>query len=236
MKKTILLLLILILPITAFAQRERNQGNTQKNPRNVTSGTFDVLEDKPRNTFQYEENENKTIAQLKNLAQNVSGNSVKTQSSFPDYMISFISANYLHCSIKKGVCPFFLDSIMETDIINSKLSNTPACPNMKKFWRDWIDNDMQKRWGHKVRTGLLNRTQEFKKNQLPAYVKCKDTIQKILDKNKDKSAADFFKERYGKGSKMAKSLSYSAKYMELIKNSKQKIPNIFIEVGLSTPK
>ena len=107
-----------------------------------------------------------------------------------------LNALYLHCSVTKGVCPSVLDTILEFDVIKSRVSGKSSCNTMKQFWKSWIANDMQKRHQFQVKTGFLKKTDAFKKQQLPRYLSCSDTVARALEENAEATNAEYFQKRY----------------------------------------
>ena len=65
--------------------------------------------------------------------------------SLEDGEVSHLAYVYLYCSIKRGICKEVIDAVLEIDIANAALEGAASCPTMKRFWKVWIENDMEKR-------------------------------------------------------------------------------------------
>lgn len=147
----------------------------------------------------YADTEQEAIDKLQALAaytRQPSGPAPLAELELEDDHLLYLNALYLFCSVQRGTCPEILDAIMEMDIIRSATRGTPECHTLKRFWKSWLDNDMQRRHQYQVRTGYLRKTEEFKKKELPRYLRCSETVQNELASLGDQSAEEFLKERY----------------------------------------
>ncbi|MBX7143888.1 MAG: hypothetical protein K1X79_05505 [Oligoflexia bacterium] len=154
------------------------------------------------------------------------GQSVESIGELSDGMLSYLNAAYLYCSVNLGKCPMILDAILEIDLINSRSKRVAACPNMTRFWKGWVQGDMENRHKYMVKTGFLKVTSEFNSKERPRYLKCQDTIAEVIGDNR--SDASFYAERYGSES------SYNlaaAKVAKLLRDIKKEVPNVFVAVG-----
>lgn len=133
--------------------------------------------------------------------------------------LTHVAYLYLYCSIKKGVCREVLDAIIEIDIANSAVQGSPECPMMKDFWKVWVANDMERRHSYAVKTGMMRITNMFKQNVLPNYLKCEETVAKVL---KD-SGKDILVKRYPRDKGPIKNLN---KVLKMLQTVKDKIPNL----------
>ncbi|NLF25109.1 MAG: hypothetical protein GX589_05555, partial [Deltaproteobacteria bacterium] len=64
--------------------------------------------------------------------------------------VLYLNAVYLFCSLRKGACPWILEALLETDIVNSRLNKSPDCPQMRSFWKLWGKNDLQRRHDYQI--------------------------------------------------------------------------------------
>jgi len=209
---------LLLLPCFSYAQ-------------GVQSGEF-VLETPDKKIDPFKDNQKNVVKYLSNLKSTVNLLSQGKQASIAKpagHFYKYMNAIYLDCAKKRGICPIFLDSILEIDVINSKKEGKATCGVSKRYWKSWIANDVEKRLGHNVKTALVNKTKNFNKQERPKYIKCKDTIQKILDESKDMTTKDFFIKRYKNNKNIVKSIAISNKYVQTIV---QKVPNIYFKVGM----
>lgn len=115
-----------------------------------------------------------------------------------------------------------LDAVLEIDIINSKVSGTPKCDNMKRFWNVWINNDMHIRDQHNVSFGYMKKRIDFQQKRLPAYVLCLETVKDELAESGE--SAVFFGKRYEPGSLEKEAI---ISLVTMLKHIKKKIPNVF---------
>lgn len=140
-------------------------------------------------------------------------------------ILNYLTGAYLYCIVNTGVCPVILESILEVDIINSRLNKEPACPNMRQFWKLWLDSDMEQRHKYLVRTGHLAVTSEFKRNVRPKFVQCVETVkEQISEKGGDQQ---FFKKRYSEQQKRVLFERVAA----LLEGIKSKERNVFVATG-----
>lgn len=185
--KTALCFLLLWFPLTAVAQDS------------VVHGDIEFEED-TKTTDPYAETRDDLIARLNTLSSFTTN--PNTELDFDSIALNeqhfvHLNALYLYCSVNKGTCSEVLDTVLELDIIKSQLDGSAECTNMKHFWKTWIANDMQKRHQYQVKTGYLKETEDFKKNNLPRYLRCSQTVADAL-KNSAGTATtlEFFTNRY----------------------------------------
>lgn len=188
-----------------------------------------VLEKDKAKVDSYAIQQESSIALVKGLLQNteaLAAGSGSQISPLSQQQIQYLAACYLYCTIQQGTCQEMLDAILEIDIINSRLSKTVQCPNMKAGWKEWIAGDMEKRQSYQVKTGFLNATEEFKRTVRPRYIKCEETVKaEIAPTVSDK---EFFSARYSGENSKKKPIERTLKLLEEIKT---KIPNIFSATG-----
>ena len=128
---------------------------------------------------------------------------------------------HLRCSIAEGVCLPVLDTVFELDLMNSAKSGTASCKNMQLFWKLWLENDMEKRHQHQVQIGFLKDTEVFNRDVRPQYIKCKETISKLLEESTQIGAQAFLKERYAQHPEKIKSPELTLKIFEALEKSNQ---------------
>lgn len=134
---------------------------------------------------------------------------------------------YLYCSVKKGVCPGPLDAILETDIINSKLNKSSACPNMTSFWKIWIKNDMENRQKYLTQIAYINDTDTFKNKVRPKYLKCRATVTSEVDSSLSDLA--FFKQRYANDAAARTAIN---SLVSMLEELQKKEINVFVAMDL----
>lgn len=146
------------------------------------------------------------------------------QGKIPTNLLQYLSIMYLNCIIEKGTCPELLDSILEFDVINSKIDNKVSCPNMLLFWKAWLDNDMEKRHQHHSKITQVQKIDEFNRTKRKNYTKCKDTITALIEADKNTSNEEFFKKRMALAAVFAKSAS------DYLISSQEKAADIYAEL------
>ena len=221
MSKLIKILSILVIVCsTASAQDGR---------RNAQSGEI-VLEKDSVKLYTQEDQQRDTVEFVRNLstyleALSTGGSSQMT--GLKKEQLEYLGALYLYCTINNGTCPEVLDTVLETDVINARLTKEIKCPNTKAFWKIWINSDMEKRQNYSMRTGFLNDAEEFKRSVRPKYIKCEDTIKSEVGATESDSA--FFKSRYNGEKSKRQSIDKVLKQLEEIQAKKL---NLFSSVGV----
>lgn len=139
------------------------------------------------------------------------------------------ASGYLMCSIMNGICQEFLDTILEIDLINSKISGKVSCLNTLKMWKAWLDNDMEKRHSHQTKITHVNLVSKFNKEERPKYHRCSKTIEGLIADSTISPAA-FFKNRY---SGKVSTEDYIQKTIDFFNLVKEKNLDIYENVGLN---
>ena len=169
-----------------------------------------------------------TLTYLKNLKVHLL--SVSTTSNkilLPDSeSISYLNGLYLFCTIKKGTCPAVLETVLEIDLVNSRLNNTAVCPVMKSFWKKYIENDFEGRLKYNTSTGFITKINEFNSKDRPRYLRCDDTLKEIFKEGL--SPAALFSSRYGATGKSIKAID---EVIALISAVQEKQINVFVATG-----
>ena len=145
--------------------------------------------------------------------------------------VLYLNGVYLFCSVRRGACPWILDAILETDIINSRINKAADCPQMRSFWKSWIKNDLQRKHDYQTQTAFMRETMQFRKSELPRYLTCSKTVTSEL-KLEDKKLNDaaYFKERYAGQSRPKLSAVEMKDFMEAIKTKRI---DVFASVQMS---
>ena len=234
----------LFLSITAFfalvvslpcrAEEEKGSGSKAvSNPSRLQQGSIELEGYKKPTTDTYELSESGAAAYIKAVRDFAAGGGGASPIPSPsDSAIRYLAALYLHCSLAFGTCPSVLDAVLEGDLINSRLKKKADCPVSLRFWKKWIEDDMEQRQSHEVKTGYIAITNDFRLNERPRYIKCGNTIKaEIEGPNSD---ADYFKRRYAQGSKLLVSLEQAHRLAEQMKSAKmkEKVPDIFSAHGM----
>lgn len=138
----------------------------------------------------------------------------------------YLNGVYLYCTLKNGACPLILDSVLETDIINSQIEAKAACPQMLLFWREWIDNGLEQRVDYGLGTGFVTKYFEFRSKIRPRYLKCSSSVENALVAGLPFN--EFVTKRYAAGSEPRKSILKIVAYLKAIK---EQVPDVFIATG-----
>ena len=144
-----------------------------------------------------------------------------------DNAIQYLSAVYLFCTINQGTCPVVLDALLELDLMESMFRGSVQCPRLTTLWKLWLKNDMERRQEYLVKTAYMNVSDEFKRNKRGRYIKCKETLESML--NFEQPRAQFFSARYQEASPELSSLKQMVALLETIKS---KVGNVYDAVGV----
>ena len=188
------------------------------------SGTLNmVMEEKQTNPYrESQEDAVRTLRALVGKIAELKGGTVTPVERPKDASVHFLTGVYLYCTVTKGPCPEILDSLLEIDLINSRISRKAECPTSLTFWKDWKANDMEARQKFLVRIGLLGITDDFSRNVRPGYIKCRETIAKQIEGGN--SDAEYFRQRYSSPSSPEPSIKKGSDYVQAIAGS---IPDVF---------
>ena len=222
MNKTLLTLLItsIILSNLSFADRRQSAEIVFEKDKSETVDTYAIVRKYTEGVF------TKFKIHLDLLA---SGQAKKFDlGKAPKDFYKYFASSYLLCSTEKGVCPEFLKTILEIDLINSKISGKASCPHTLRMWKSWLGNDMEKRLNHRLKITHMQKVDEFNKTERRQYYKCRNTIEDIIE-NGEESPGEFFKKRYDEN---FKSNNYVDKAYEFLKKKRSKKVDIYAEIGL----
>ena len=141
--------------------------------------------------------------------------------------LQFMNALYLYCTVNQGTCALVLDSLLELEVVKSRLRGKADCPTLLRFWKLWLKNDMERRHEFLGKTGFLNDYQKFNREQRGRYVRCQPTVAEQIQSNE--SNIEFFKKRYAQDGAPLKTLSQMS---ALLTGLKAKGVNIFKAVDM----
>lgn len=243
MKKFILFILILTVPAAIYAQ-EPYEGNYRKKEtskakpeptltkeqqkrKNIISGEIKLeTEAKAKDPYlSAEDSATKYFETLQNTVRSLaSGNSQNVPLPDED-ALRFITVSYLFCSVNSGVCQYFLDSLLEADLINGRINKTDDCKTLRSFWKEYIANDLENRHKYATKIGFLAETGEFNARTRPKYIKCKNTVRSL--RTGSGADSEFFRARYS-GGKNQQAISDTLEYIKALKTKKI---NVFNELS-----
>lgn len=219
----------LLIPSLLFAQQPKNPRAEQigildldgdaenfgEDVKNTTQQGIIALEQDEVKQNPYQKTQDDAIKYMTTLQQALpklmASNSVTIPTIAPD-VAQYIGACYLLCSIKKGICPQFLEALREADTINAitgQNQENAVCNTMNEFWSGWLALDMQKKLDHQVKLNQISQRNKFNRDILPPFLpkKCDLEIRSIAKK----AAADkkgWFIKRYSDGSQISTSIKY----------------------------
>lgn len=136
---------------------------------------------------------------------------------------SYLAVLYLHCVARNGTCSFILDSILEADVIASRVDDKAKCPSMKSFWKNWLAMELEERGKFLVSVATGLEMASFNSNERPRYVNCRPTVAAILE---DKEG---LAKRYGTGTPASEVVG---RLMALLKEVKEDRVDIFGATGV----
>jgi len=227
---TSLVLTLLTVSVEAFSSETDDIQNKPSPRRPALSGDI-ILEGPEKKVSVYEMTQDNAIEAIQYLQQQsraaLSGAGPGSIPNLTPDVQDYLTGVYLYCSVQRGTCPFVLQAILEIDIINARLSGQNTCPNMQGFWRRWLENDMENRHRHSVRTGHMHATHNFNQTVRPRYVKCQETVAQEISGNPG-SSSDFFRHRYRENSESARDIATTVALLEQIRAN---IPNVFRATG-----
>jgi len=145
--------------------------------------------------------------------------------------VLYLNGVYLFCTVRKGPCPWLLDTLLETDIINARLSKTVACPLVRSFWKLWIENEMQRRLDYHIPTAHIRNYMQFRRDKLPRYLTCGKTVEEEIKLTDAKlSDSEFFKTRYAPDTEIRRSIKETADFLSAIQAKKI---DVFTSMGIT---
>lgn len=190
-----LVLIALLLTSSLTYAQDRERARTEKKREKVQSGSLELELDQAVKD-PYSETETASLVYFKFLQTKIAALPGSAQTVEPpgDAIIQYLNGLYLLCSMKRGTCPTILDALLEVDLINSKINKQTACPTMKRFWKQYIDGDLEKRHRYQTQTGHITAVTDFNQKIRPRYIKCAETITQLLEGSASDTA--FFQKRY----------------------------------------
>ncbi|MCB0332691.1 MAG: hypothetical protein KDD55_04280 [Bdellovibrionales bacterium] len=218
-------LFLLTLSLLSFLQSSFAEA-----PEGVQSGEIELELGEEKSINSYHAVQNRTITKISNLEKsmlNLATGSKNKIDPFDDWELNYLATVYLYCTMQTGVCPRILQTIFEIDFINSVIDQKSSCPNLTRFWKKWIEGDMERRLEYKIEVGQFAKRQAFNKNARPKFVKCRNTID--LVRKKYPEGASPFKARYEEGSSQIRAVQKTLAMLEVVR---KKIPNIFYKTGV----
>ena len=137
---------------------------------------------------------------------------------------SYLSVLYLYCTVKKGPCPFILETLLDSDIIAARSEKAVTCTSMTRFFKGYLSNalDDRAKFLYSVTQGLEMAT--FNTDSRPRFIECRETVAAILE---DKEVVA---QRFGeKGSSIATVEALNS----LLKDVKSEKTDIYVATGVS---
>ena len=194
--------------------------------RNKQSGFLD-LEFTGKKKIAYEDIVKSVTSKAEQFASSQSSGSFQSI-NFTQDDLNYLAAVHLYCTMRKGACPLIPQALLEMELSSHAASSSSSCQNLPRFWKTWIESDMEKRVEIHLQVVNFAKRNIFKKKHRPKYLKCKSTVSSILPKSA--SAQSVLKKRYANSSKESQ---YAQKLVNYIHSINEKVGNIFTETGLS---
>ena len=190
------------------------------------------LESTAKITVSYKETQDNAITFLDEIHKRIlalSRGESATQVTAPtDATLHFLNAAYLDCTVKSGTCRSILQALLEYEITNVRQSKKADCPTMVRFWKLWLDGDLEKRQKYMVRTAYINATSDFNRKVRPMYIKCDQTVGEELKVTPSSDSA-YFRARYSKDSDP---VALTTEAIEVLGEIKKNIPSVFVANGI----
>jgi hypothetical protein len=94
--------------------------------------------------------------------------------------VSYLSVLYLFCSVKRGPCPFILETILDSDIAASRADKEVKCALMSRFFKSYLSQSLDERgkFLFSLTEGL--EIAKFNTTERPRFVECKETVSAML--------------------------------------------------------
>jgi len=230
----IIAITLLLLPLLAASSAFGMPLQKQKlYAQNALTGEIKIESEKKKES-PYRRSVNETMNYLQEIQNIIRENTeganrveIRPLKKFYSSTFDYLNALYFYCILRSGTCSFILDALLEGDVINAKLQGKAFCPVMTSFWKRWLGNQMERRVGYRLKVGLFQKAERFKKEKRPRYIRCKDTVaEKIVSPAEGKN---FFTERYTKEPDILKSVDKLSKFVTLLK---KKEINVYHTAGL----
>ncbi|MCI5066771.1 hypothetical protein MRY87_13705 [bacterium] len=138
-----------------------------------------------------------------------------------------LAATHLYCTLKDGVCTLIPFTLYEMDLIRARSQKKASCPNLVRFWKQWIGADMEKRVGMNLKVVHYDKRTRFKTQVRPKLLKCSQTVRETYASATDKE--QFLRQRYEEKSEKKDLPQQLVNYIDVLH---QKVPNILIETGV----
>jgi len=145
----------------------------------ATSGDIEIesTEVKPRSGNSVAQDQASEF--LKSMESFAKGGGTGSVPTLTDGAAQHLSVMYLFCLKKLGPCPFILDSVLEADVAAARVSGAAECPSMSRFWRKWLDNELEQRVKFLLSVSNMSALASFNTIERPKYVRCKETVAEL---------------------------------------------------------
>lgn len=182
-----------------------------------TEGTIEY-EEAPSELSPYEAGQEAAITLFQSLlTDTLSGKSIPHKLN--SEATKHLTGTYLYCVSKQGSCPVILDGLLEVDIANAQISGEASCPVLEQFWRSYAISEFNKRESYLLGVNQAKIAATFATERLPRYRLCKQAVADAL--------------RQDKAARQAAAKKNIANAAFLLKQFKDKVPNIFAALGIA---
>lgn len=140
--------------------------------------------------------------------------------------VSYLSVLYLFCSVKRGPCPFILETLLDSDIAMARADKESKCPLTKRFFKSYVSQSLDERAKF-----LFSLTQglemaKFNTNERPRFVECKETVSAII------ADKELLSQRFGQQGSAVASVT---EFRILLSEIKEQKVDIFVATGVRAP-
>lgn len=152
---------------------------------------------------------------------------------FNEEELTFLASTHLYCTLREGVCTLIPYTLFEMDLIRSSKKEKKSCPNLVRFWKQWIGADMEKRVGLNLKVTHYNKRSKYTSEIRPQLLNCSKTAATLLSRSKDTDA--WLKERYQPDKEKTKLPTELIQYIEALHDPKRNEGrkfNIYRETGV----
>lgn len=137
--------------------------------------------------------------------------------------VSYLSVLYLFCSVKRGPCPFILETVLDSDIAVARADKEVTCPLTKRFFKSYVSQSLDERGKFLFSLSQGLEMAKFNTNERPRFVECTETVSAII------ADKEVLSQRFGeKGS----AVGSVAEFRALLSEIKEQKLDIFVATGL----
>jgi hypothetical protein len=218
---------LLLFPLILIVGALFTTSTADAQPSKVQAGEIRMELEDEKIKDPYQKTKRDILGKLDTFTEQVQSLSFSKPPLFNDEELTFLAAIHLHCTLQKGVCTLIPFALFETDLVRATEQEKTTCPNLVRFWKQWIGADMEKRVGLNLKVMHYEKRNKYKTGLRPKLLRCSQTVNAMLSKSENKQ--EYLKERYTEREEKAKIAKTLRDYIVEIH---KKIPNIYRETGV----